>query len=265
MKFSIITPSLNQADYISDTIESVMNQNYTVKEHIIIDGGSTDDTVNILKKYPHLKWISEKDTGQSNAINKGLEMASGEIVAWINSDDYYEKDIFPEIACYFSEHPECMILYGDITYISKNKEFMYKLSGDVVSFESLLKIPDLVRQPATFWRKSLMDEVGLLNEDLHLVMDYEFFLRASSKHKFHYLGRNLCYFRCYNENKTNSLLGKQAKELYGIFKSYNVMDYYHYKFLLGRYLDSLPENSIVRNLFSIFRKEKNEKNTLHRS
>jgi len=88
VKISIITPTLNHAQYIEDTILSVKNQDYSDFEHIIIDGGSTDGTVDILKKYPHLIWISEKDSGQSNAINKGFKMASGDILAWINSDDY---------------------------------------------------------------------------------------------------------------------------------------------------------------------------------
>ena len=105
MRLSIITPSLNQCEFIEETIHSVMNQDHHDVEHIVIDGGSTDNTVSILRKYPHLRWTSEKDTGQSNAINKGFQQATGEIIAWLNSDDYYEDHIFGDIVQYFETHP----------------------------------------------------------------------------------------------------------------------------------------------------------------
>jgi len=97
---SIVTPSLNQGRYIEQTIQSVLLQNYPNFEHIVIDGGSTDGTVEILKKYPHLKWISEKDSGQSEALNKGLKMATGDIIAWINSDDWYAEGAFNNVASF---------------------------------------------------------------------------------------------------------------------------------------------------------------------
>ncbi len=97
LKFSIVTPSLNQGRFIRDTIESVLNQNYQNFEHIVIDGGSNDDTINILKEYAHLKWTSEKDNGPTDAINKGFKLATGDIFTWLNSDDYFEKNIFKDV------------------------------------------------------------------------------------------------------------------------------------------------------------------------
>ena len=105
MKLSILTPSYNQGDFIEKNINSVMNQDWDDIEHIILDGGSTDNTLSILKKYPHLKWVSEPDEGQADALNKGLQMASGDIVGWINSDDYYEANIFREVITIFENEP----------------------------------------------------------------------------------------------------------------------------------------------------------------
>lgn len=221
MKISIITPSLNQAQYIEDTILSIQNQSYRNFEHIIIDGGSIDGTIEILKKHPHLKWISEKDTGQSNAINKGFKMASGEIIAWLNSDDYYEKDIFIEIVKYFTENPDCFFLYGDITYVDMNKKYLYLISGDRITYENLVRNPDIVRQPSSFWRREIFDTIGYLNEDLHLVMDFDFILRIGKRYSFHYIKRNVSFFRSYQEGKTSKFQKKQLFEIYKIMKNYS--------------------------------------------
>src|ERR1700680_5105962 len=98
---SVITPSFNQGGYIEQTIQSVLHQDYDPVEHIVIDGGSTDDTVDVLKRYPHLIWLSEKDLGQADALNKGLALARGDIIGWINSDDYYQHNIFHSVVNQF--------------------------------------------------------------------------------------------------------------------------------------------------------------------
>lgn len=255
MKFSIITPSLNQAEFIEDTILSVLEQEYPDFEHIVVDGGSTDGTVDILKKYPHLKWISEKDRGQSDAINKGFKMADGEILAWINSDDFYEKNIFRDINNYFLQNPDACFLYGGITFIDKEKNLIERVSGDIISYKNLLKNPDIVRQPSSFWRREITEKTGLLNEDYHVVMDYDFFLRISKKYTLHYLDRNLSYFRAYIENKTLSLRKKQVMELCTVlYKNGDFISPKTVKFLLGRYLDSLENGSFLKKMFLPLRK-----------
>jgi glycosyltransferase involved in cell wall biosynthesis len=244
MRISIITPTLNQARFITDTIISVQKQNHHDIEHIVMDGGSTDGTIDILKSFPHLVWKSEKDSGQSNAINKGFKIATGDILAWLNSDDYYAENILGDVAAYFEQHPACFFLYGDITYIDDNKNFRCFVEGDVLSFKKLLANPDIVRQPACFWRKEILTTVGYVNEALHLVMDYEYFLRITNRYEPCYLAKNICYFRAYAENKTNALMKKQVKEIRNIMNRYSAMGpVLFYRFLLYRLYVGLRGNA----------------------
>ncbi|MFO7447597.1 MAG: glycosyltransferase family 2 protein [Ignavibacteriaceae bacterium] len=239
MKFSIITPSLNQGKYIEDTIISVLNQDYKDFEHLVIDGGSNDETVSILKKYNHLSWVSEKDRGQAHAINKGFEKANGDIIAWINSDDYYEKNVFGGIAAYFEANPDCMVLYGDITFVDKTKKNLGLIEGDVINHQNLIRNPDIVRQPSTFWRKEILCEFKGVDENYHLVMDFDFFLRISTTHKFHYYHKNLSYYRYYNENKSLSMAKRQLREIYNVYKKNNISFTYPVcKYLSLKYLHS---------------------------
>jgi glycosyltransferase involved in cell wall biosynthesis len=245
MKISIITPSFNQGAFIEQTIRSVMVQDCKEVEHIVIDGGSTDDTVSILSRYPHLKWTSEKDSGQSGAINKGFAMASGDVVAWLNSDDYYEKDIFGEIVGYFTSHPDCQCLYGDITFVDRQGHELSKVIGDTINLESLIRCPDIVRQPSCFWRKEILKEVGTLDESLHLVMDFDLFLRISKRYPMHYLHRNLSYYRYYDENKSLSRVRRQVKEIYRVYRKNGIrLNVGAVRFLVGKYLQSFDPRKV---------------------
>ena len=121
VKFSIITPSFNQGEYIEDAIKSVQNQSNVEIEHIIIDGGSTDKTLSILKNYKNLTWISEKDRGQTHALNKGLKLATGNIIGWLNADDFYENNVFEKIFKNIKKK-EIDIVYGNFFYVNKKKK-----------------------------------------------------------------------------------------------------------------------------------------------
>jgi glycosyltransferase involved in cell wall biosynthesis len=174
---SIITPSYNQAKYISRTIRSVETQDYQNIEHIVIDGGSKDGTVEILKKHPKLSWVSEKDSGQSNAINKGFRMARGEIVAWLNSDDTYEQGAVSAAAEYLSAHPEVAMIYSRVNIIDENdreigEHFILPYSNFIQ-----VNIANCVPQQGAFFRKSALKKAGLVDERLHYVMDHELWIR----------------------------------------------------------------------------------------
>ncbi len=253
MRISIVTPSFNQGEFVEQTIRSVMEQDYSDVEHIVVDGGSTDRTLSVLSRYPHLKWKSEKDTGQSNAINKGFQRSTGQILAWINSDDYYETNIFRVLVEYFESHPDCMFLYGDITYVGKDGTFLKRTSGDVMNYENLVRSPDIVRQPSCFWRRALLDEIGGIDESLHIVMDFDFFLRAAKHYKFHYLSKNLSFYRSYAENKTGTARIRQTYEIYKIFRKRGIgLNPVRVRYLLVKLLDSIGVGDILRRLIRTF-------------
>lgn len=236
IKISVITPSFNQGKFIEQTIISVLKQDYRNFEHVIIDGGSTDNTLEILQKYKHLYWISERDKGQTNAINKGLTLATGQICTWLNSDDYFEKNIFSTIANFFKENPDYDLLYGDISYVDVDGKFLFRIEGNTISYNSLLYNPDLIRQPSFFWRRDRFIEFGGLDENLNLVMDYDLFLKFFKYGKTFYLNKNLSYYRTYPETKTLSNRKKQALEILKVMKRHtDKMDLKMYWFVIKRY------------------------------
>jgi glycosyltransferase involved in cell wall biosynthesis len=164
-KFSVITPSLNQADFIEQTISSVLAQHYPNFEHIVVDGGSSDRTLDILKKYPHLTWISERDKGQADALNKGFRMATGDIIAWINSDDWYEADVFETIAKWFMDNPDKNIIMGDCNLIDEQGRAFSKVINYERGFTELSRFwigGSIPTQPAIFFRRSLLEEFAIL-------------------------------------------------------------------------------------------------------
>jgi glycosyltransferase involved in cell wall biosynthesis len=213
-KISIVTPSLNQGHFIEECIKSVVSQDYPDFEHIIIDGGSSDQTVEILKKYSHLIWISEPDNGQSDALNKGFRMAAGEIIGWLNADDKYLPGSFYKVARYMELHPEVDIVYGDYRFIDENgkitqvrKELDFDLF--MLKYLHVLYIPST----ATFFRIKIIEEKNFLREDFHYAMDYEFFLRLALKgYKFGHLQEILAEFRWHPSSKSSLAAKKQREE-----------------------------------------------------
>lgn len=217
-KLSILTPSFNQADYIEQNIHSVMAQDYPSVEHIIIDGGSNDSTAEILRKFPHLKWVSEKDDGQADALNKGLRMATGDIVGWINSDDYYEDGIFKSVIKHFQD-ADIQWVIGNLTCVFEGTKKFVSDKSPLVTFQKLLKNPDIVRQPPTFFRKELLLGAGGWDPSRFMTMDFDLWVRLAKITPPKMVDSQWAYFRFHNAQKTSSEnLRRQKNELIEIMR-----------------------------------------------
>ncbi|HAR62078.1 MAG: hypothetical protein DKM50_01915 [Candidatus Margulisiibacteriota bacterium] len=220
LKISVLTPSYNQGIYIVDNIESVLNQNYPNFEHIVMDGGSSDDTVKVLKKYSHLIWKSEKDKGQTHALNKALKIASGDIVCWLNSDDLLCEGVFEIINRFFVDNCDRHVVTGNLLVVDENKQFLWKQTAEAVTYEGLLNNGQCVLQPSTVFRKNVFDQVGSLNDKFHYTMDHEFFLRASKQFRFYTIDKDIAMFRRYPQSKTGSHEIRFVRELLKIKRQY---------------------------------------------
>lgn len=210
-KISIVTPSFNQGKYIEHTILSIINQNYPNLEYIIIDGGSTDNTVEIIKKYADkiTYWVSEKDTGQSDAINKGLAKCTGDIFNWINSDDYLEPGALFKLADAFEEHPEADILCGYARMFNdKDDSTILNHRCQIFANTEQTMVAQKNDQHGVFYRLSVIRQLGGINESLHYVMDLELWFRylvANGIKKFVFLDSLLAHFRIHPQSKTGSM------------------------------------------------------------
>lgn len=181
-KISIVTPSFNQAAFLERTIQSVLGQNYPNLEYIIIDGGSTDGSVELIKKYEKYLtyWVSEKDRGQSHAINKGLKLATGDWLAWQNSDDIYYPGVFRGVAQAAYKQPEVDLIIGNLDLIDANDHVITNLKYVTPTYKSLLAEGMVLANQAAFWQKSIHEKIGYMDESLHYGMDYDWFLRLLS-------------------------------------------------------------------------------------
>lgn len=202
---SIITPSFNQADFIEETIESVRMQDYPYIEHIVVDGGSTDGTQEILKKNSdsgdRFSYISEPDRGQSDAINKGLKMAKGEIIGWLNSDDTYFPGAVSKAVNALKEHREWAMVYGNAYYIDENSKNMHSYLVQPYDRQALFQFC-IICQPAAFVRKNIFETVGGVDETLDFCMDYELWMRISKDYSIGYIPDYLANSRLHSACKS---------------------------------------------------------------
>jgi glycosyltransferase involved in cell wall biosynthesis len=197
---SIITPSYNQGRFIERTIQTVLGQDTGGRalEYVVVDGGSQDETLGVLGRYAdRLRWVSEADGGQANALNKGLRSTSGEIIGWLNSDDIYYPGAIQAACDYLDAHPEIDVVYGDAEHIDANGVVLGRYPTE--PFEAR-RIEDVcfVCQPAVFFRRRVVERFGGLDDRLHIALDYEYWLRlALGGATFAYLPRVLAGWRLY--------------------------------------------------------------------
>lgn len=222
LKISVITVSFNQSQWIEECIRSVYEQNYPNVEHIIVDGGSNDGTVEILKKYPHLLWTSEPDEGQSDALNKGFRKATGDIIAWVNSDDAMCEGSLEAIDRFFSENPDKYVVVGNQVLIDENSKILRVAKGKPFSEEWLLNgVRSAVTQNSTVFRKEVFEKVGYLDESFHYSMDRDLFIRLAHNYKIYAIDKDLAKFRLQSESKTCTSKLKFYNDLKRIRKKYN--------------------------------------------
>lgn len=217
-KISVVVPSYNQGPYIEQTLRSIIDQGYPNLELIVIDGGSTDDSVEIIRRYAsHIAyWVSEPDGGQTRGLIKGFQRATGDVQCWLNADDLHEPQTLREVARFFSERPEVRFVYGNWTWMDRDGNALY-YRREMGFYRWLwLYAYDYIPQPAAFWRRDLYEEVGGLDPKYSLTMDADLFARFARVCHPHHLDRPLACFRSYPEQRNQAHRTKSDREQYDI-------------------------------------------------
>jgi GT2 family glycosyltransferase len=231
---SIITPSFNQARYLEQTIRSVLEQDYPRIEYIVVDGASTDESVEVIKKFalesgglppkPQKQasgfhkinwWVSEKDSGQADAINKGLARASGEIVAWLNSDDYYLPGAVSSAVKMFEENPEVVLVYGDMLAVDENGKPFNTLKYRQLTLQDLLCF-QIIGQPAVFFRRDMLEKTGLLDSTFHFLLDHHLWIRIAQHGKILRVNQTWAAARYHAEAKNRAKAAEFGREAFRI-------------------------------------------------
>ncbi|MBV6402725.1 MAG: hypothetical protein CNIPEHKO_03038 [Anaerolineales bacterium] len=214
---SIITPSFNQARYIEQTIQSVLGQDYPRIEYIVVDGASTDGSVEIIKKYANKLawWLSEKDSGQAEAINKGLARATGEIVTWLNSDDYYLPSAVSAAVKVFEENSEVVLVYGNMLAVDERGNPFNTLTYKQLTLQDLLCF-QIIGQPAVFFRREVLSKTGMLDPTFHFLLDHHLWIRIAQHGKILHVDQTWAAARYHAEAKNRAKAAEFGREAFRI-------------------------------------------------
>jgi glycosyltransferase involved in cell wall biosynthesis len=264
LKISVITATLNRKDFLPRCIAGVAGQSYPHKEHVIVDGGSTDGAVELLKsyahKYPHIKWISEKDTGISNALNKGMAMATGDIIGVNGDDDFYEPGAFEIVAAEFERNPPIDMVSGNCDHIRNDGTLLFTMKAGFTNRRDLIEYwkhwgrSVFLPAPSTFFRKRALEAAGGFDEADHYAMDYHHWIKLTEKSGVKIVDRVLAKFRYDEGTVTFSQTGKQFAETYAISKKYwgskASLSYYRMAFSYFEFHRWRPFRERLRNSFN---------------
>jgi GT2 family glycosyltransferase len=212
---TVVTPSLNQASFISDAINSVLEQSYPDIDYRVMDGGSTDATLELLRASGNtFSWSSEQDEGQSRAINKGWRMCKSDIVSWLNADDYLLPESLATVAAAFQSQPELIAVYGNCDYVKMDGKRINPYPTRRFDYQALLrKAVNYIPQPAMFVKRSAVETVGYLDESLHYMMDYDLWLKIGLLGKTLYLPNKLACIRIHHSAKSLKSTARFGPEL----------------------------------------------------
>jgi glycosyltransferase involved in cell wall biosynthesis len=255
LRVSVVMPSYNHAQYLRTAIDSVLAQDYGALELIVMDGGSEDESVEILKSYGgHLEFVSVRDRGQTDAINRGFARARGDILCWLNSDDLFVPGVIPRVVRAFEDHPHVDFVYGRGWNIAESGEIE---DAGVLTFDlwKLIHQRNFIQQPSCFFRRSLIDRVGPVDERLHYVMDWDLWIRFAA-YRGLYVDEFWSYNRVHRQNKTQSGHFRRWAEIRRMVSRYTdarwppVMSLYLLEAILqrirGRRIPSVIEQTLVR-------------------
>jgi glycosyltransferase involved in cell wall biosynthesis len=220
-RFSVIVPSYQQGKFLERTLQSILSQDSADVEVIVHDGGSTDQSVEILKRYDgRVRWESKRDNGQTAAINEGLRKATGEFFCYLNSDDIFYPGALQQVREFFAAHHEAQIVYGLADFIDEHDRVIAPYPVEPWNYARLLETC-VICQPACFWRRSVLDRFGLFDETLHYAMDYEYWLRVGASLKFHLLSEKLAASRCHGQTKTFGQSRVAHREVISVLQRYH--------------------------------------------
>jgi glycosyltransferase involved in cell wall biosynthesis len=198
---SIVTPSLDQGRYIEATIRSVLEQDYPRIEHIVVDGGSTDETPDVLRRYRHLRWVAEPDRGQAHALNKGFAMATGEVFGWLNADDIYLPGAISAVVEVLRE-TGCGLVHGGWSQIGEDGKLLREVPPIPFDYRVQLEERNAVSQPGTFFTREAFESVGGIDESYRYAMDYELWLKIGARFEVRHVERTLAAYRLHPASKT---------------------------------------------------------------